>query len=187
VRCYLSAFFLAAMALPASADLKAPGIPNFHQVNQHIYRGGQPTEEGWKSLASLGVKTVIDLRRDGEDDHSIAAESKAVQSAGMKYVSVPMKGIVAPRDEDIIRVLRLFNSGEPVFVHCKKGKDRTGTVIACYRIAHNQWENDKAMEEAKSHGLHWYEVGMKRYIQEFRASDVLVSSAQDLKVQPARP
>jgi protein tyrosine/serine phosphatase len=102
------------------------------------------------------VKTVIDLRREGEDgEHSIRAEAKAVETAGMRYVSVPMNGIVAPTHEQIARIMAVLDSNEPVFVHCKKGKDRTGTVVACYRIARDRWTNQKAMAEAKSHGLHW--------------------------------
>jgi uncharacterized protein (TIGR01244 family) len=162
---------LSLLSIPAwAATVTAPGIRNFHQVNEHIYRGGQPTDEGWNSLAGLGVKTIIDLRREGEDGHSIAAEAQAVEAAGMRYVSVPMEGIVSPGEEQISKILGLMDSEEPVFVHCKEGKDRTGTAIACFRIAHERWENKKAMKEAESHGMHWYEVGMKYYIMNFQPS-----------------
>jgi len=156
-----------------------PGLPHFFPVNDHIYRGAQPTGAGWANLAKLGVKTVIDLRREGEDgEHSIAAEAKAVEAAGMHYVNIPMNGIVAPGGEQISRILTLLESSEPVFVHCKLGKDRTGTVIACYRIAHDLWTNPKAMDEARSLGLHWIEIGMKRYIEGYRSSPVPVLASQ---------
>ena len=84
---------LAALALlfaspvwPAIAESAA--IPNLHQVNEHIYRGGQPAPDAWQRLAKMGIKTVIDLRR--EDEHSTAAEAQAVAAAGMNYVNVPM-------------------------------------------------------------------------------------------------
>ena len=163
----LAAAFLP-IALPAE-NMKVAGVPAFEQVNEHVYRGGQPDDLGWHSLAQLGVKTVIDLRRDGEDGgHSIAGEARAVEGAGMRFISVPMQGAPsAPTDEQIAQVLNVLSSGEPVFVHCKKGKDRTGTAIACYRIAHDGWKNRQALAEAKSHGLHWYEIGMQAYILGF--------------------
>src|SRR5690349_3594428 len=106
-----------ALTLPTwPADLLAPGIPNFNQVNEHVFRGGQPTAEGWPGLAKLGVKTVIDLRR--ADEHSSEAEAEVVTAAGMQYVNVPMKGVVAPTDEQINKVLSLLDSQDPVFVHC---------------------------------------------------------------------
>src|SRR5690242_11371061 len=89
-----------------AAGVQAPGIPNFQQVNERIFRGGQPTQEGFQSLAKLGVKTVVDLRREGEDgEHSLKTEKKLVEAAGMRYVSVPMKGVVAPTDVQVSQVL----------------------------------------------------------------------------------
>jgi tyrosine-protein phosphatase SIW14 len=151
---------------PALAETPVVPIPNFHQVNEFVYRGGQPPAESWQGLAKMGVKTVIDLRR--EDEHSTAEEAKAVAAAGMKYVNVPMKGVVAPTDAQIAKVLGVLNSQEPVFVHCKKGADRTGTVIACYRIAHDRWQRQQALQEAKSHGMGMVQLGLKRYIMAFQ-------------------
>ena len=121
---------------------------------------------------------MIDLRRENENgNHSTASEAKAVEAAGMRYVNVPMNGIVAPKDADIVKVLDLLNGPDPVFVHCKLGKDRTGTVIACYRISHDGWKNGQALAEAKSIGLHLIEVGMKHYISSFRGLGVTPSVA----------
>lgn len=158
------ALLLAVSAFPAFAG--DPALPNFHQVNDRIYRGGQPEAQAWPTLAKMGIKTVIDLRR--EDEHSTAAEAQAVAAAGMRYVNIPMKGVVAPTNDQIAKVLALMDSQEPVFVHCKRGADRTGTVIACYRISHDRWQRDQAMHEAKSLGMGMMQVGLKRYIMEFQ-------------------
>jgi uncharacterized protein (TIGR01244 family) len=161
-----------------AAGVQAPGIPNFQQVNERIFRGGQPSQEGFQNLAKLGVKTVIDLRRENEEgEHSTQAEKKMVETAGMRYVNVPMKGIVAPTDEQVSKVLAAMDAPGTVFVHCKKGKDRTGTVVACYRITHDSWKNQKALAEAKSLGLHWVEMGMKSYINAFRGIPAAVVAA----------
>jgi uncharacterized protein (TIGR01244 family) len=119
-------------------------------------------------LAKLGIKTVIDLRR--EDEHSSASEAQAVTAAGMKYLNVPMKGVVAPSDEQIAKILAVLDSQEPVFVHCKRGADRTGAVIACYRIKHDGWARQQALQEAKSFGMGGLQLGLKRYIMTFQPS-----------------
>ena len=177
---YFSVFLLPIAVLPAWArDESVRGIPNFHQVNGHIYRGGQPSDEGWTGLAQLGVKTVIDLRL--EDEHPTQLEAQAVQAAGMRYVNIPMHGVVAPSDEQIAQVLALLDSESPVFVHCKRGADRTGAVIACYRMAHDRWDNQRAMKEAKSYGMSWLQFGIKDYVMNFQASPVRVATAPELR------
>ena len=133
----------------------------------------------------MGVKTVVDLRRT--DEHSTAAEAKAVAAAGLNYINVPMKGVVAPTDVQITKVLALLDSTEPVFVHCHRGVDRTGTVIACYRIAHDGWEPRRALNEAKTLGMGWVQVGLKRYIMAFQPARraAVQKDPQPISPQPA--
>ena len=150
----------------SSAPAETLAIPNFHQVNEHVYRGGQPATATWQSLAKLGIKTVIDLRR--ADEHSTTTEAREVAAAGMNYVNVPMKGVVAPTNEQIAKVLALLNSPEPIFVQCKRGADRTGAVIACYRIAHDHWQSRQALKEAKSLGMGSFQMGLKHYVAAFQ-------------------
>jgi tyrosine-protein phosphatase SIW14 len=179
---YLSVFLLPIAVHPAwASDATVRGIPNFHQVNDHVYRGGQPSDEAWAGLAQLGVKTVIDLRL--EDEHPTKLEAQAVQAAGMRYINIPMHGVVAPSDEQVASLLALLDSDSPVFIHCKRGADRTGAVIACYRMAHDRWDNQRALKEAKSYGMSWLQFGIKNYVMNFQTPAVRVATAPEL--QPA--
>ena len=155
----------------------AGSIPNFQKVDEHVYRGGQCNEDGFKDLAKLGVKTVIDLRAIGE--HSQADEERVVKGLGMRYVSIPMKGLSAPKDADVAAVLALFNDSAagPVFVHCRRGADRTGTVVAVYRVSHDHWENRKALKEAKSLGMSFIERSMQGYVMHYKAHDEAVMAS----------
>jgi len=139
------------------------GVGNFHQVNENIYRGAQPHGQGFRALAKMGIKTVIDLR--GEN-----SEANAVQRAGLNYVRMHWNGYKAPDDAQIAAVLALLNDSSqwPVFVHCRRGADRTGTAIACYRITHDHWSNQQALDEAKTFGMSSLEVAMQHYILNFK-------------------
>ncbi len=160
-------------------------IPNFDKVNSQIYRGGQPTEDGLKQLAHMGVKTILDLQEGGS---RARREEDLVNSLGMRYVNVPMRGMQVPSSDQIERVLAtLENRAEgPVFVHCKRGADRTGMVIACYRIRHDGWGNKKALAEARDHGMSWYQLPLQYYVLRYepgRGTSIDASAAEPAGVQ----
>lgn len=174
------ASLLAVTPIVAHAAPTISGIPNFIQVNGHIFRGAQPEDGAWTQLAGLGVKTVVDLRQTSE--HSTTDEARAVEAAGMRYISVPMNGFETPRPELVAKALSYLQApGDTVFIHCKQGKDRTGTVVAAYRISNDGWANARALSEAESHGMHWFLRGMKRYIAAYRPAE---KPAGDLASSP---
>jgi tyrosine-protein phosphatase SIW14 len=147
-------------------DPRARELPNFHQVNARLYRGGQPHEGGLRELAALGVNTVINLR---DDDERARAEEGEARAAGLRYFNVPFGRLGRPTDEQVARVLALINAPENgvVFVHCAKGQDRTGTVIAVYRITHDRWTGERAKKEAEHYGMKFWQRGMKDYIEDY--------------------
>ena len=156
-------------AFSAGASLPVAGVENFYKVDDQVYRGAQPSAAGFASLAKLGVKTIIDLREIGE--HSQTGEEATVKALGMQYLSIPLKRMATPDNGVVSRILGLLNdsTSAPVFVHCKRGADRTGTAIACYRIAHDHWTNQQALAEAKTFGMSSMEVAMQHFILRFAA------------------
>ena len=141
-------------------------IPNLHEVNASLYRGAQPKPGGLLQLKQLGVKTILNLR---DDDERAKSEATEAQSLGLRYFNIPLSNFSRPDDKVVEQILALINSTEnqPLFVHCKRGSDRTGTIIAVYRIAHDGWTSEKAQAEAKQYGLGFWQMGMKDYIHDY--------------------
>ena len=127
------------------------GVPNFGEVSPTLYRGGHPTEAGFERLAELGIKIVVDVRGGPSE-----SEQKQVTKLGMQYVSIPWR-CLHPQDERIARFLALVqkNRGKKVFVHCRLGDDRTGLMIATYRMAEQGWTAEEALKEMKAFGFSW--------------------------------
>jgi protein tyrosine phosphatase (PTP) superfamily phosphohydrolase (DUF442 family) len=165
---------LLVFGLPVFAG-SVPGIKNFDQVDAHVYRGAQPTTEGYQYLAKIGVKTIIDLREPGDRSK---AEQREVSSAGMKYVNVPMTGLTPPTNAEITTLLALMEDGASgaVFVHCRRGADRTGAVIAAYHIDHDKWDNAHALQDAKAHLMSFFEIPRQNFIRTFQPRTLLAVS-----------
>lgn len=135
-------------AFATDAKLAAIRIDNFGSINDHYYRGAQPKDDDYRDLAALGVKTVIDLTRDGRDD-----EPGMVKAAGMKFFRIPLTTSEAPSDEAVTEFLALVNdpANQPVYVHCQGGRHRTGTMTAVYRMTQDHWNADQAYQEMKQY------------------------------------
>jgi len=152
-----------APAQPWAEKLERPGVENLHKVSADLYRGAQPTKEGFKSLKDLGVKTVICLR-------GLHSDPEDVDTLGMAREHIPMEPW-HPETEDVVKFLKLVKdpSRGPFFVHCQRGSDRTGMLCAIYRIVIQGWTRADAIEELKHGGYDFAELwsGIVKYLETF--------------------
>ena len=127
-------------------------IPNFHQVNGNIYRGGQPKLLGLERLESLGIKTIVSLR--GHND-TLLKEQKSASNLGMNFYNIPLSVYKRPDDEQVLTFLEIIldTKNQPIFIHCGSGRDRTGAMIALYRVVVQRWGPKEAYKEAKHLGF----------------------------------
>src|SRR5690349_16652479 len=119
-------------------------IKNFGQMDERFYRGARPKDSDLKSLANLGVKTIIDLT-----DNSREYEQPAVEAAGLRYINIPMVDKSSPGMDQISEFLKVVNDPATgkFFVHCAGGRHRTGVVGAVYRFNHDGWNLEHALAE----------------------------------------
>ena len=138
---------LTGMAVSLTHSKESAGsIKNFGKVNENYYRGSQPRISEYAQLKSLGIKTVIDLRKDSDSE-----EPARVRELGMQYFNIPLKPSTPATAAQTDYFLKLVNdpANWPVYVHCKGGRHRTGALTAIYRITHDGWTADQAYEEMK--------------------------------------
>ncbi len=173
---------------PAFAQkLERPGLPNLGRVTEGLYRGGQPRSQGFGQLQEMGIEIVVNLNTSRKN---VAREKTEAESRGMQYVSLPWSPRALPADDQVAEFLRLLreNPDKKIFVHCQRGADRTGVMVAIFRMARQGWTPDQAlaeMERFKFHGL-WYRQ-LKGYVQRFparlKATPALVGDPQPATIQ----
>ncbi|MGA8145690.1 MAG: dual specificity protein phosphatase family protein [Candidatus Acidiferrales bacterium] len=127
--------------------LSLPGVPNFGEITPNLFRGAQPSREGVDALAKMGVGIVINLRGDRD------SEREEVSKVGMLYISIPSH-CSHMASEDIATVLHVLrdNPGKKIFIHCQFGVDRTGMVVAAYRMAEQGWTAGESLREMEAFG-----------------------------------
>jgi tyrosine-protein phosphatase SIW14 len=145
-------------------NFERPGLVNFSYLNQRLGRGAQPGREGFRALAELGVRTVINLRFEAPE------EEQVVRSLGMDYLYYPLDPLAAPTHAHVLAFLHTVCDPErgQIFFHCYHGADRTGVLAACYRLAHDQWPLERALDELHEHHFHQaFQQAMLNYVRAF--------------------
>ena len=143
-----------------AVKIEQPGLPNFHRITDNLYRCAQPTAEGMRAAEKLGIKTVISLRAF----HSDKDELKATK---LKSERIYFNTWHA-EEEDVLRFLKIVTSTNagPILIHCQHGADRTGTMVAIYRMAVQGWSKEDAIKELKEGGYGYHSIwtNLVRYL-----------------------
>jgi len=165
IRIAVVLLFLSATTLAQDTPTYAE-LPRFHEVSERLYRGAQPLDRGISKLQELGVNTVINLR--GPNDLTRAEETEA-RALGLNYFNIALPGWGRPQDDRIARIMELINAPESgrVFIHCRAGVDRTGLIVAIYRMTHDGWSSDRALAEAERLGMRRTQLWMRDYAKDY--------------------
>ncbi|MCO7227335.1 tyrosine-protein phosphatase [Pleionea sp. CnH1-48] len=124
-------------------------LENCFQLDEGVYRCGQPDKKGFDELWRLGVREVLNLREFHSDDDE--AEKFAFNLHRIKMNAATVS------EAQLLQALKVITQRkQPIMWHCWHGSDRTGAVAAAYRIVVQGWSKEKAIEEMLlgSYGFH---------------------------------
>lgn len=152
-------------------------VCNFHQVDPQMYRGGRPRASAYPKLQELGVRTIINLEEAevGEQERAVIARLNGTlkPEERIDFVSFPVSQNQIEKtgisNGDVKGLFRLIQSArKPVFIHCYYGRDRTGAVIALYRMLFNEMSYDEALDEALHYKFSSEDSGLKRTVHHYK-------------------
>lgn len=140
----MRAFFLIVpILLLFSFDRLPPAKPehvrNFHSVDGTLYRSGQPQQKGFRELENYGIQTVINLR-------NVVDDKQEIRGTSLVQVRIPMRAKAITYADIITTLCAIEKAEKPVLIHCLHGSDRTGCMVAAYRI-YQGMDKEKAIEE----------------------------------------
>jgi len=189
-RVYTAVLLVGALAstAAAAANLSQIRVDNFGRVNDNYYRGAQPEGRDYADLATIGVKTIVNLTSDDADP----AERAMAERAGMHYFQIPMTTHQPPTDAQQAQFLRIVNdpANQPVYVHCVGGRHRTGVMTAVYRMSEDGWTSDQAFKEMKQFkfGAYFLHSEFKDFVYDYQPQRAAASgNAQRATTSSASP
>lgn len=147
---------------------KGPLPYNYRIIDETLHAGGHPLNprtsfrnsdaQVWAildHLKSYGVKTIIDL----ENTWAIQNRYKYfLKHAGIKRIHVPMHALKVPNKEEWQKIKTAIKAG-PVYIHCKWGADRAGSVIGRYLVEEKGYTPEEAYQAVISKGSHAGHLG----------------------------
>lgn len=149
---------IALTVVPSTVDASWPEsvreLENLHTVHRNLYRSEQPSKEAFKALERTNIRTILNLRSMRSDQR--LANDSVFTLHHLRINTWRMSG------DDLIEALRIINGSKgSTLVHCKHGSDRTGAVIAAYRVVVQGWNKEAAIIEMTSdkNGFHAFWFG----------------------------
>ncbi|NLP57278.1 dual specificity protein phosphatase family protein [Lutibacter sp. B1] len=126
--------------IPVIEKIESANFDNLYKLNDFLYRSEQPSKKGMQEIENADIKTVLNLRKKNKD----LKKSKNTQ---LKLMHFPIKTSKFSNN-DIFESLKIIKEAEkPILIHCWYGSDRTGVIVAAYRMVFENWPKDKAIAE----------------------------------------
>jgi len=124
---------------------------NLYKVSDDVYRSAQPDEEDFPILSRLGIKTILNLRHYHADESEVESTDFV-----LKRLKIDASDI---QFDELVKSMQIIDSSpKPILVHCWQGSDRTGAVIATYRMVFQNWPKEKAIDEFLNGGYGYHAV-----------------------------
>ena len=144
----------------AVVKIDSLGLKNFYKIDKGVYRSEQPEAQHFKALKRYGITEILNLRYYHSDEKKAKETNLTLHHLRMNAHAI--------RNQDVIAALKIIkNRKGSILIHCFHGSDRTGVIIAMYRIVFQNWSKEAALEELQSEkfGFHPVYKNIPTYIK----------------------
>lgn len=145
-----------------SEKIKSQNFKNFYKISDSLFRSEQPKTHSKEELQRLGIQSILNLRDDSSDSSLIKANEFYLYNVKMKANNIESQKI-----DEVLQIIK--TAPKPLLIHCKHGSDRTGLVVAIYRIREQNWTKEMAIFEMKKGGFGFHDkyINIPKFIKSY--------------------
>ncbi len=149
----------------SAQKIELPGFKNLYKINDSLYRSEQPSKNGMQQLQQLGIKTVLNFRNHHNDKDEAAHTNLIIERISLNTNKICYS--------DVVQTLkRMQQAKKPILLHCLHGSDRTGCMIAAYRLVYNNYTKEQAIAELRASEFGYHQKWFPNVIQLLNDLDV---------------
>ena len=118
---------------------------NLYKVDSLLYRSEQLVSEDKAVIQNIPIKSIINLRY-----FTRSGDKKVFKTTdGVRLINHPLLTwrIKAPEIAATLKLIKERQKEGAVLIHCYHGADRTGIMVAMYRIIYHNWTIEQAKKE----------------------------------------
>jgi len=149
---------------------------NLYQVDNFLFRSEQLRAADVPLIKANNINAIVSLRFfDQDEDQELLAN--VAEDADVTLYNQPLKSWhVTPKEiaQILQQIKELQTQNQRVLVHCYHGADRTGLIIAMYRIIDQGWSIAAAKQEmtAGGFGYHPIWVNLEKMLNPATVADI---------------
>jgi protein tyrosine phosphatase len=152
-----------------------------------LWRGAKPDAVAAAELVNRGVRTVVNLELAHDDRDAFRdARPSVSQPLGIDYFRIrewEPNVVLAPGllDRHVAEFIAITRSQpKPIYVHCRSGQNRTGVMVAAYRVLEESQPIDSAIAEMAGYQGIWFsqDVEYIRQLVDERAARLRAMAAE---------
>jgi protein tyrosine/serine phosphatase len=151
--------------VPVAEKIQLRGFSNLWKISDSVYRSEQPWKKDMKELEKFGIKTILNLRNYHTDNDEAKGTTLVLEHLTMNASEI--------NDENILRAMQVIRSAKkPILIHCLHGSDRTGCMVASYRIIFQNWSKDDAIRELTHPVFGYHQKWFPNIVETLKSLDV---------------
>lgn len=138
----------------------------FDRIDETVILGALPLRSVTDEILKLNVSGIVSMTESHETRRWVTTEKEWAERGITQLVLSTPDLIAAPSQSKLVTgvqfLLNHVERRQQVYVHCKAGRTRSATLVACYLMQRHGWSPEESVEFIRARRPH-IKIRMKQW------------------------